>query len=50
MELEVDKPDLDFQVGQDQKPPDLNQIIEILKNLAVQVQNIQTSQITKKVI
>ena len=42
--VDVGIENMDFQMSLAQKPPDLNQIIDILKNLAVQVKNIQVVQ------
>ena len=39
--FDADIENMDFQMSLAQKPPDLNQIIDVLKNLAVQVKNMQ---------
>ena len=48
--FDADIENMDFQMSLAQKPPDLNQIIDVLKNLAVQVKNMQIAQASQPTI
>ena len=48
--VDADIENMDFQMSLAQKPPDLNQIIDVLKNLAVQVKNMQIVQASQPTI